>query len=80
MDPLGYWLIGYFVLWFCVAVMGLILSPVMDYDGDNELLFRIGDAAEDFYSSFMVVMLLVLPVATVWGCYLIGERVWSYIK
>lgn len=80
MEPVIYWTTGFLICWLVVALFGLALSPIMDYDGDNELLFRIGDVVEDAYSTIIAGMLLALPVAAVAGFYLIGRSVFEYLS
>lgn len=80
MEPVIYWTTGFLICWFIVALFGLVLSPIMDYDGDNELLFRIGGVVEDVYSTIITGMLLALPVATLAGFYLIGRSVFEYLS
>lgn len=80
MEPVIYWTTGFLICWLVVALFGLALSPIMDYDGDNELLFRVGDVVEDVYSTIITGMLLVLPVAAVAGFYLIGRSVFEYLS
>lgn len=80
MEPVIYWTVGFCICWLITALIGLVLSPVMDYDGDNELLFRIGDVVEDAYSTIIAGMLLALPVAAVAGFYLIGRSVFEYMS
>lgn len=80
MEPVIYWTVGFVICWLITALIGLALSPVMEYDGDNELLFRIGDVVEDAYSTIIAGMLLALPVAAVAGFYLIGRAVFEYLS
>jgi hypothetical protein len=67
-----YLCLGYIIIGIIIGIIALILSPLMEYDGDNEVWFRLGDAAEDFIGTVLGTYILALPIVMVVCCYLTG--------
>jgi hypothetical protein len=72
-ETLGYLCLGYLVIGVALLVAGYILTPLIEYDGDNGILFRLGDFAEDAMGQLTAGYLLALPIIMVICCYLTGR-------
>lgn len=73
MLTIGYICLGYIIIGLIIGITGFLVAPIMDYDGDNEVLFRLGDAAEDFLGTVIASYVLALPIILVVCCYLVGR-------
>jgi len=72
-DALGYLCLGYLVIGMVLIAAGYILTPLIEYDGDNNILFHLGDFAEDVMGQLTAGYLLALPIIMVICCYLTGR-------
>ena len=65
--------LGYIIIGIIIGIIGLCLTPLMEYDGDNEVLFQLGDATEAFFGTVIGTYVLALPIVMVVCCYLVGQ-------
>lgn len=65
--------LGYIIIGIVIGIIGLFLTPLMEYDGDNEVLFRMGDAAEALFGTLLGTYMMALPIIMVVCCYLTGQ-------
>jgi MFS family permease len=68
-----YLCLGYIIIGLGIGVIGLVISPFIEYDGDNEIIFKIGDALEDLFGTVLGSYILALPIVMVVCCYLTGR-------
>lgn len=79
MADAGYWCLGILVCWAVFQVIMVAAEPIIHYGGDNTLIDSFADRLEEVLSTISAALFLSMPVAAVYGCYLIGKHLWSLV-
>lgn len=79
MSVAGYWCLGLVIFTIIYEVVKVALRPILHYEGTNPHMEVLCEWAEDTLQTTSVALFLSLPLAAVYGCYLIGQHVWGLL-